>query len=216
MSNDKDPARLQGIDALAHRAFRSFTALHGAVSSVQLDEPITLHAADPQWPRLFEAEAERLRRALPVDLAPDMEHIGSTAVPGLDAKPVVDVMIGVKAPERIGDLVALLEGLGYESLGEAGVPGRWALRRRNSAPAYNISVVAHEGHRWRQNLCVRDLLRTDPEAAPRYAAAKWQAIESGALTLFAYSDAKRSFIEALAARCVPCAEIKKNAPKLDR
>jgi predicted acetyltransferase/GrpB-like predicted nucleotidyltransferase (UPF0157 family) len=131
-------------------------------------------------------------------LVPDIQHIGSTAVPGLDGKPVVDIMVGLSEPHRIGELVAVLEALDYESLGEAGVPGRWALRRRDSGSHFNISVIAYEGARWRQNLAVRDLLIGDREAVRRYAAAKWAALARGAATLFAYSDEKRAAIEAVA------------------
>jgi GrpB-like predicted nucleotidyltransferase (UPF0157 family) len=98
-----------------------------------LDERITVCAADPAWPSWFQLEAARLRSALPGDIVPDIQHIGSTAVPGLDAKPIVDLMVGIGEPGRIAEAVERLERLGYESLGEAGVPGRWALRKRGTA-----------------------------------------------------------------------------------
>ena len=148
---------------------------------------------------LVPAEAARLRSALPGDLVPDIQHIGSTAVPGLDAKPIVDLMVGIGEPGRIADVVERLERLGYESLGEAGVPGRWALRKRDVAQSSNIAIVAHDGEWWMLNLAVRDFLRANADAARNYASAKWHAVSNGADMLLAYSDAKRGVIERIAA-----------------
>ena len=164
-----------------------------------LDERITVCKADPIWPEWFQREAARLRSALPGDLVPEIRHIGSTAVPGLDAKPIVDLMVGIAEPGRIAELVERLERLGYESLGEAGVPGRWALRKRHAAQPSNIAIVAYEGDWWKLNLAVQDYLRANAEAARNYALAKWHAVSGGADMLLAYSDAKRVMIEKIVA-----------------
>lgn len=211
-------ARMQGLDAAAHEAFVLFGESRKPISHAVLDERITVCAADPAWPNWFQQEAARLRSALPGDLVPDIQHIGSTAVPGLDAKPIVDLMVGIGEPGRIAEAVERLERLGYESLGEAGVPGRWALRKRGTAQPCNIAIVAHEGEWWMLNLAVRDLLRANAEAARNYASAKWHAINSGADMLLAYSEAKRAIIEMIVAearvlpapdpRAVPREEVK--------
>jgi GrpB-like predicted nucleotidyltransferase (UPF0157 family) len=197
---DKDASLLGGVDAEAHRVFQDLDVARGRVPSAELDEAVTIVAADPAWPRIFRQEATRLRRTLPPGLMPEIQHIGSTAVAGLVGKPVVDLMVGIARPRRIGELVVALERLGYESLGEAGVPGLWALRRRDTRPGFNVSIIAHRGPRWRQYLAVREKLRGDPEAAAAFAADKWAAIKAGATTLFAYSDAKRAALEGLAGR----------------
>ena len=90
--------------------------------------------------------------------------------------------------------------MSYQSLGEVGVPGRWALRQRCHPQHYNIAVVAHDGGHWRLNLAIRDFLRADAEAARHYASSKWRAVSDGADMLLAYSDAKRGVIEAIAAK----------------
>jgi GrpB-like predicted nucleotidyltransferase (UPF0157 family) len=191
--------RMQGLDAAAHEAFVLFGESRKPISHAVLDERITVCTADPLWPNWFQQEAARLRSALPGDLVPDIQHIGSTAVPGLDAKPIVDLMVGIGEPSRIADVVGRLEGLGYESLGEAGVPGRWALRKRNVVQPSNIAIVAYEGEWWKLNLAVRDFLRANAEAARNYAAAKWHAVSNGAEMLLSYSEAKRSIIEMIVA-----------------
>jgi GrpB-like predicted nucleotidyltransferase (UPF0157 family) len=197
-SDDKDASLLQGPDVEAHAAFMSLIARRK--SSPDLDEPISLRSASPEWPMWFHHEAERLRASLPYGVAPEIQHIGSTAVPGLDAKPIIDLMIGLSEPRRIDELVDRLEREGYESLGEAGVPGRWAIRRRGGSQHYNISIIAFDGERGRLNIAIREFLRTDSGATQNYALAKWRAVENGANMLFAYSDAKRAVIEAIAAR----------------
>jgi GrpB-like predicted nucleotidyltransferase (UPF0157 family) len=189
-------ARMQGLDAAAHEAFVLFGESREPTPRAVLDERITVCAADPAWPSWFQLEAARLRSALPGDIVPDIQHIGSTAVPGLDAKPIVDLMVGIGAPGRVADVV---EGLGYESLGEAGVPGRWALRKRGAAQPSNIAIVAYEGEWWKLNLAVRDFLRANADATQNYASAKWHAVSSGADMLLSYSEAKRAIIEMIVA-----------------
>lgn len=91
-------------------------------------KPVYVVPYDPRWPRLFEHEWACVEATVG-RWVEGIEHIGSTAVPGLDAKPILDLMAGVRSLED-GDLCArALEGLGYEHRGEAGVPGRIFLRK---------------------------------------------------------------------------------------
>jgi predicted acetyltransferase/GrpB-like predicted nucleotidyltransferase (UPF0157 family) len=212
-SSDKDPGRLSGADAAAHRAFAALERRRGAVASATIDEPVTVVAADSAWADWFAAEEARLRQAIAVRLVPAIAHIGSTSVSDLDAKPVVDIMLGIAAPDRIEDLLLRLEGLGYESLGIAGVPGRWALRHRAPDRSFNISVIAFDGNRWRENLAGRDYLRMSSAVRRRYAEAKHRAAAMAA-TLFAYSDAKRPIMETIVAEAKRAAAFRLVRPDL--
>jgi GrpB-like predicted nucleotidyltransferase (UPF0157 family) len=156
-----------------------------------VDEPVVVLAYDPSWPGRFAAEARRLRERLPA-AAVALEHVGSTAVAGLDAKPVVDIQVGVRG-EPDG-LVEPLRALGYEALGEAGVPGRLYFRRRTPGAAFNVHVVAHEGPLWRDNLRLRDHLRAHPADARRSAAAKRCAAAAAPDSLLRYSALKASVV----------------------
>jgi GrpB-like predicted nucleotidyltransferase (UPF0157 family) len=205
---DKDPNRLSGIDASTHAEFLVLERRRGMADSATVDEPIEVASADPSWPDWFKAEAARLREALPSRVFPGIEHIGSTAVPGLDAKPIIDIMLGIASPTSLGDCLPVLERLGYENLGIVGVPGRWALRRRGGEHAFNISVIAFEGNRWRENLATRQYLRTSSAARDRYARAKHKAISQGANTLFTYSDAKRPAVEVIVAEAKMAAALR--------
>lgn len=165
------------------------------MSNMSVDEPVELVAYDAAWPSRFAREHRRLRAR--IGCPATIEHIGSTAVPGLAAKPIIDIMIGVD-PAHVDAVARAIVAAGYEDLGEAGVPGRRYLRRR-AARAYNVHVVELGGQLWRDNLAVRDYLRRHPRQAARYAEAKRHAIAS-APTLLAYSDGKAAFVEDLVRR----------------
>jgi GrpB-like predicted nucleotidyltransferase (UPF0157 family) len=152
-----------------------------------LDEAIHLSEYDPRWAILFGAEAQRVSSGLPADIR--IEHIGSTAVPGLLAKPIIDIMVGTEPHHQLEAVRATLVDLGYEDMGEAGVPGRIYFRRRIGG-AFNIAVVPAGGRLWTANLAFRDYLRTSPEARREYADTKRQAFASGVKSLLAYSDYK--------------------------
>src|SRR5690606_16621940 len=106
---------------------------------MNLDEPVELVAYRTEWPALFEAEAAVIRHALE-GVAIAIEHIGSTAVAGLDAKPIIDMQIGIPADTDTARISRALVGLGYEAMGEAGVPGRLYFRKRQPR-SYNVHVV---------------------------------------------------------------------------
>jgi GrpB-like predicted nucleotidyltransferase (UPF0157 family) len=154
---------------------------------VCLDEPVQLVAHDPAW-RIAAQEMARLSLALEA-AADAIQHIGSTAVAGLIAKPIIDVMIGVAAYPPPAMLTERLQGLDYKCLGEAGVSERLYFRRR-AVDSFNVHVVLLVGRQWLANLSLRDLLRSEPAARQRYEAAKLDAIRAGNNMLLAYSKAK--------------------------
>jgi GrpB-like predicted nucleotidyltransferase (UPF0157 family) len=125
---------------------------------------------DERWPALFAEESARILRAAS-DLPLKLEHIGSTAVPGLCAKPVLDILAGHPAAVPILDYVAPLERVGYQHRGDGGIAGHQFFRRGNPR-AYHIHLVELGGTLWREYVAFRDRLRSDREAAARYAAIK--------------------------------------------
>jgi len=165
---------------------------------VDLDEPVEIVDFDPRRARAYRGERDRLRLAL-ATASLKFEHIGSTAVPGLAGKPVVDLMLGASpAVWAIRDeLRPKILALGYDDLGEAGVPGRLHFRRRTPLRSFNVSLVEENGEQWRANLAFRDYLRARPDEAAAYASAKREAVAGGARTLLAYSAAKAPAVEAI-------------------
>jgi GrpB-like predicted nucleotidyltransferase (UPF0157 family) len=163
-----------------------------------LDEAIEVVDYDPRWPERYRGDATDLEIALGERVG-GLEHFGSTSVPGMSAKPVIDVLVGlVRWPMLDRDREAL-ESLRYEYLGEAGVAGREYFRRRE-AHATNVAVVEWKGQLWSDNLMLREYLRGNPTIAATYSRAKREAWCGGARTLLAYSTAKAAKMTELVER----------------
>ena len=160
--------------------------------TTHLDEPIHLEDPGGDWDAIFTAERARLTSLLRLPI----EHIGSTAVPGLLSKPIVDIQVGVPTFPPPSTVSRALEELGYEGLGEAGVPGRMHWRLRGTQ-AFNVHVVQTDGEHWRNALALRQYLRSSPGARDRYAAAKRAAVMAGAVRLLSYSEAKAAVVAEL-------------------
>lgn len=158
---------------------------------------VAVVAYDDDWPRLYEAEAVRVRGALGPSVV-GCEHFGSTAVPGLWAKPIVDILVGTDRSEPPPEeALSAMASLNYVYLGEDGRrPGRFFFRKRR-AGLYNVSLMPHGGALWNDNLMFRDYLRCNPAAVRRYSEVKRKAATAYPDSLLAYQNAKRSVVEEL-------------------
>ncbi len=128
---------------------------------------------DPAWSGWFENLRERYVRALAGVSWVAIEHVGSTAVEGLAAKPIIDIDIVVTA-EHVADAGAALEHIGYVALGEMGISDRWAFREPPGAHRTNTYVVVEGSLALRNHLGVRDALRADHALRDEYATVKQQ------------------------------------------
>lgn len=153
---------------------------------------------DGRWTASYRTEAAAIRTALD-DYVLGIEHFGSTAVPGLIAKPIVDILVGAREGDEPHPAIDGLDGLGYEYLGEDGCrPGRYFWRKRG-AKAFNVSVVPYLGEMWESNLAVRDFLRTHPAWVERYGQVKLDAAAVSATSMLGYQNQKRDFVDELRA-----------------
>jgi GrpB-like predicted nucleotidyltransferase (UPF0157 family) len=165
-----------------------------------VDEPTSIVEPDPDWHRLFEAEVERLRPVL-IGLATRIEHVGSTAVPGLAGKPIIDLLVGVRTLAEGRTAAGLVAARGYEDFGEIIIPGRLYLRRRGP-PDFNVAIAEDGGPFFNAQLAVRDYLRTHLEEARAYADEKRRVYAEGARLFSTYSQQKHAFVTALVARAL--------------
>jgi GrpB-like predicted nucleotidyltransferase (UPF0157 family) len=150
----------------------------------------------PSWPRLYTAESAVVIAALGSRCGA-IEHIGSTAVPGLAAKPIIDILVGASPEPLLRDRVGALSATGYEALGEDGRrPGRWMFQKR-AVHSFNLSIVPLGGRLWRDNLVFRDFLRSSEDARARYAEVKRRAAATDLRSLQDYQDHKRADVEQL-------------------
>jgi GrpB-like predicted nucleotidyltransferase (UPF0157 family) len=138
--------------------------------------PLDVHDYDPDWARKFDA-LRCMLWPLASDVALSIEHVGSTAVPGLAAKPIIDIDI-VAAPDRIPTIIARLETVAYVHIGDMGVPGREAFRISADTPAHNLYVCVEGCASLRNHLALRDYLRSHPDAARAYGGLKKQLAEA--------------------------------------
>jgi len=164
-------------------------------------EPIEIVAYDSRWPVRFSEEAARVSRALG-DRVVAIEHVGSTAVAGLAAKAVIDVLAAVDDLDRWEELRPALRAEGYDHEPAGDMEGRSFFRRfDNGVRMAHLSLSALETRFWRDHVAFRDALRADPLLARRYAALKRRLAREVGHDRRAYTDGKDEFIStALRAR----------------
>lgn len=164
-----------------------------------MDE-IELVPSDPDWPRLFDAEAARLRAIIPADLLLDIDHIGSTAVPGMPAKPIIDIQATVTDLEAARTrLVDPLEAAGYTFRADNPDTDRLFFVKGlpPSAPRRTHHLhIMEAGPGALRHVAFRDILRDQPDVARRYAALKRDLAARFRHDRKAYTEAKGQFIEA--------------------
>jgi GrpB-like predicted nucleotidyltransferase (UPF0157 family) len=150
---------------------------------------------DARWPELFAAEEALIRRVLH-GVRCDIEHIGSTAVPGLDAKPVLDVMLGLaslRAPMAV--LTALANAGGYDHRRDDPLPDRlFFAKESHDLRTHNLSVCALGSRFWTDHLRFRDALRADAELRRAYSSLKHALAARYPNDRIAYTDGKNAFV----------------------
>ena len=156
---------------------------------------------DPSWPARYERERASIVEALGdvMEGVVGIEHVGSTAVPGLAAKPIIDIIVGVRELAAGERCVQPLEGIEYEYLGEAGIPERLYFRK-GQPRSHHLHMVEHRSEFWERHLLFRDLLRERPAVAREYEALKRELALQYRTDRLAYSEAKTPFIESALAR----------------
>jgi GrpB-like predicted nucleotidyltransferase (UPF0157 family) len=158
---------------------------------------VRLAAYDPRWPALYELERTRLLQ-LQGESAPHIVHIGSTAVPGLAAKPVIDLMIGVSGGDARAALIEPLQPAGYVHGDSDVVAGRLYFKRDDARGrrTHQASVCALDGVFWREHLVFRDALRADAALCAAYLDLKRALATRFPHDRVAYSNAKSEFVAA--------------------
>lgn len=188
-----------------------------------MEAPIVICTPDPAWPSAY-ARMRAAVRAAAGGHVERIEHIGSTAVPGLAAKPIIDVMVGVAddalidvaaepevevggeadiepaGPASHVDLVQALQRIGFVYRSINGIPGRLFFRRRDVVPGQHIHLVRTGSAFWVRHLLFRDYLRAHPDEVTAYAALKRRLAAVHGSDRMAYTEAKSDFITACEAR----------------
>ena len=152
---------------------------------------------NPAWHHAFETEATLIRTALgPVVI--DLQHFGSTSIPTIRAKPILDLLLGIADFDQGPLLAPALAGIGYDYFPHAGVPNDHVFGKGMDR-THLLHVVAHNGPKWDRNIRFRDRLLADPALAQSYEALKDRLAVEFADNRAAYTDAKQQFIDAAVA-----------------
>ncbi len=157
---------------------------------------------DPAWPDRFERARDRLRGLLPESAR--IEHVGSTAVPGLAAKPILDLLVGVARLAEFEACLGALESDGWHYVPEheAVFPERRFLAKPEARPrTHHLHAVEIGTPFWNDHLAFRDHLRRHASAAAEYAALKRELAARHRDDRLAYTEAKSGFVEAVLSRC---------------
>lgn len=169
---------------------------------------VTVSEYDKRWETLFAEEARRIRDILGEELLA-IHHFGSTSVPGLRAKPIIDILPVVRNIERVDQFNGQMEALGYECMGEFGMIGRRYFRKGGDRRTHHVHIFQEDNRAdIDRHLAVRDYLRTHPEAAGDYGALKASLAERHPTDMEAYMDGKDAFVKELERKALAwyCAE----------
>jgi GrpB-like predicted nucleotidyltransferase (UPF0157 family) len=131
-----------------------------------MNPPAVVVEYDPHWPKVFQALRSVVEAAVG-DIGAAIEHVGSTAVPGLAAKPIIDIDVVVPAVQDVAPTIERLVAIGYTNQGDLGVVGRQALDAPTHAPYHHLYVVVAGSPAHRDHVDLRDYLRRHPDEARR-------------------------------------------------
>ena len=160
------------------------------------DQRVEIHPYDPAWPERFAAQSQSVERILAPWLVAPVEHVGSTSVPGLAAKPVVDMLVGVRSLDESRPCIDLLSADGWLWAPYREDIEHWFCRPSPQERTHHLHVVVHGGPEWLDMLDFRDALRGDDTLRDRYAALKQELAGRHPDDREAYTEAKSAFVQA--------------------
>lgn len=157
---------------------------------------VRLEAYSPEWADAYAAERDRILSAIE-DQILGIEHVGSTAIPGLCAKPIIDIAIAVPSLSEAEQLAPAMAGIGYDLAGDGGVPGGRIYGRGPEIRTHLVHAVVAESKAWQDYLNFRDSLIADAEILKKYDSLKRALAHKFGDDRASYTYAKGQFIESV-------------------
>ncbi|MBD3208477.1 MAG: GrpB family protein [Candidatus Nealsonbacteria bacterium] len=156
---------------------------------------VRLSPYNPRWKKLYEQERKRIVSVIGGHIL-DIQHVGSTSIPGVKAKPIIDIAIGVRDLKTGRNCIKPLEELGYEYKHDAGIKGRHFFAKGSEKNrTYYVHVEKLNGQLWKNHILFRDYLRAHKQAVREYNKIKEGLAEKYKDDRDSYSAEKNSFIE---------------------
>jgi GrpB-like predicted nucleotidyltransferase (UPF0157 family) len=165
------------------------------------DAPIQVVPYSENWPVLFKAEAALLQAALKPWLVADIEHVGSTEVPGLRAKPIIDIMAPVQDLESSRRAIEAAQSVSYCYYTYKPDQMHWFCKPTSSARTHHLHLIPWGSLLWQERLAFRDALRTSPTLAQQYGNLKLSLAAQYPLDREAYTEAKAPFVASVLSSC---------------
>lgn len=154
---------------------------------------------DPGWPEIFELEAERIKQALGKNCI-EVHHIGSTSVPGLSAKPLIDMLPVVRDIQEVDKATKAMESLGYDAKGEYGIAFRRFFQKGLNIRTHNVHVFQEADPEISRYLKFRDWMRSHPSDADEYGELKVELARKFPHDIFQYCNGKDIFVASIDAK----------------
>jgi GrpB-like predicted nucleotidyltransferase (UPF0157 family) len=163
-------------------------------------EPVRIEPYDPGWPERYDRERAALEEVLGEAVTGGVHHIGSTAVPGLDAKPIIDVLVGVEDLETARSYIEPLKALDYVYAPYRAETEAWFCKPHPARRTHHLHLVPAGSERFRADLAFRDHLRAHQEVAEEYVALKRRLAAEFEHEREAYTRAKAEFVRRVVER----------------
>jgi GrpB-like predicted nucleotidyltransferase (UPF0157 family) len=160
---------------------------------------ITVVEYDPRWVQLFETLRDFVIPSIS-DIVLTIEHVGSTSIPGLPAKPIVDMDVVVTTPNDVQTAIERLAALGYIHEGDLGNVGREAFIPPDEIPWHHLYVCTIDNAEYKRHILFRDYLRSHPQEAKEYGELKLMLAQQSHNDRKAYTNAKTDFVEGILKR----------------
>ncbi|HEY0122688.1 MAG TPA: GrpB family protein [Rhizobium sp.] len=162
------------------------------------NKSVTLAEPNAKWQKAYVLEEAAIRRVLG-DLAVDIQHIGSTSIPSIKAKPIIDIAVGVKRFNDGLSCIMPMEKIGYDYAGNQIVPDDHIFGRgiKGETRTHLVHIVEYGGINWNRWILFRDRLRASPDLAQAYEMLKIDLAGKYAENRAAYTEAKRAFVDSV-------------------
>jgi GrpB-like predicted nucleotidyltransferase (UPF0157 family) len=170
---------------------------------------VTVHPPNPEWIDQFEEEAPKIHQALGGNVVA-IHHIGSTSIPDIYAKPIIDLLVEVQEIDAVDNHNATMAALGYEAMGEYGIPGRRYFRKDNDAGrrTHHVHVFKAGSPEVLRHLAFRDFMTAHPALAQQYSDLKRQLAVQHPDDIDSYMDGKDGFIQEMQRQALEWSERK--------
>lgn len=165
--------------------------------NLQISMKVEVVPHNPNWKQAFESQSKQIAKALGDSLIITIHHIGSTAIPHIYAKPIIDFLVEVKDIDRVNARNFAMEALGYKAMGEFGLIGRRYFRKENppGIRLYHVHIYQVNSSEIKRHLAFRDYMIAHPEAAQKYSDLKRRLAKEYSEDIEGYMDGKDKFVK---------------------